>query len=495
MRTATLPTAVKPLAQTASKPAQSPPEPKAVRTLRFTLIALTVLLTFEGLVRKLEPGSIGILIFLLKDVLILFMGFQLVTRHKLNPTFIFLSYAYVVLCVLLLPNIIMTASHDPLLAVFGAKEYLLYPIVALSVIAAFQNATMDQVVRFCRVVAFLMIPAGLVAMVQTQLGASSWINMSVEGTSLEDFSSAGHLRVSSTFSFVAQFCAFLNMQMFMVFFAFYGFSKMKSRLWKLIFLAPVPLLVISSYLTGSRGAVIGNSAVLVIAMVLGCLRFEFGKVLRFAWIGGLIAVVALAFQAFFPSLMRTYSVREQGHVFGVSDEIVTRVYQSFFNWMSDASTTPFFGNGLGIMSNGSDAISPYSRTFRLSGWTETDFATTLFEGGPYLIFVWYAFRFYILFETTRRFLFQTSRELFLPGAFCQAYVILVGMTGTLGIQPPIAIWWWLSVGLSIILWWRSVHPIESGPSDPPDPRGNAPSPVAPIARGRSSYADRLHQRH
>jgi hypothetical protein len=486
---------VKPLAQPASKPAESPAEPKAVRTLRRTLIALVVLLTFEGLLRKLEPGTIGVLIFLLKDVLILFMGLQLVTRHKLNPAFIFLSYAYFAVIILLLPNIIMTATHDPLLAVFGAKEYLLYPIVALSVIVVFQNATMDQVVSFCRVVAFLMIPAGLVAMVQTQLGASSWINMSVEGGSLEDFSSAGHLRVSSTFSFVSQFCAFLNMQMFMVFFAFYGFSKMKSRLLKMIFLAPVPLLVICSYLTGSRGAVIGNSAVLVIAIILGCLRFEVGKVLRFAWIGGLIAVVALLFQAFFPSLMRTYSVREQGHVFGVSDEIVTRVYNSFFNWISDASTTPFFGNGLGIMSNGSDAISPYSRTFRISGWTETDFATTLFEGGPYLIFVWYAFRFYIIFATTRNFLFQTSRELFLPGAFCQAYVILVGLTGTLGIQPPIAIWWWLGVGLSTILWWRSVHPIEQGPDDSSRPPGDAPQPVPPPIRGRSAYADRLHQRH
>ena len=50
--------------------------------------------------------------------------------------------------------------------------------------------------------------------------------MSVDGESLEDFSSAGHLRVSSTFSFVSQFCCFLNMQMFMVFFALHGYDKL-----------------------------------------------------------------------------------------------------------------------------------------------------------------------------------------------------------------------------------------------------------------------------
>jgi hypothetical protein len=178
---------------------------------------------------------------------------------------------------------------------------------------------------------------------------------------------------------------------------------------------------------------------------------------------------------------------------------------------------PFLGNGLGIMSNGSDAISAYARTFRLDEWTETDFATTLFEGGPYLIFVWYAFRYYIILQTTRRFLFGVSRSLSLPAAFCQAFVILVGMTGTLAIQPPVAIWWWLGVGLSTTLWWRSIHPIGPMPDEggglgggggrhgpaPVTPSGRAsraPSPAAPLPgsptprpiRGRSAYAERLH---
>jgi hypothetical protein len=495
MRTATLPTAVKTFAQPISS-AKLTAEQKAIRLLQRTLIVLVVLLTFEGLGRKLESGAIGILIFLFKDVVVLFMGLQLVLRHKLPPAIGFITYAYMALVFFLLPNIINTGLHDPLLALFGAKEYLLYPIVAISVFAAFRNATMHEIVRFCRFVAFLMIPTGLVAMIQTQLPASHWLNLSVEGTSLENFSSAGHLRVSSTFSFVSQYCCFLNMQMFMVFFAFYGFTRVKSRVGQLIILTSVPCMIVSCFLTGSRGAVIGNMSVLVFAMMLGGLRGEFGKVMRFAVIAGVIVCVALVFQAFFPSLMATYSKREQGHVFGVSDEIQTRVYNAFFGWMSDTQTVPFFGNGLGIMSNGSDAISPYSKTFRLEGWTETDFATTLFEGGPYLIVVWYAFRFYIIFETTRRFLLQTSRQLFLPGAFCQGYVILVGMTGTIAIQPPIAIWWYLGVGLSVILWWRSVHPIEpiSSDSGSPRPPGESAPPAPKMMRGRSSYADRLHQR-
>ena len=272
---------------------------------------------------------------------------------------------------------------------------------------------------------------------------------------------------------------------------------------------------------------------LVFAVILACLRFELGKVIRFVWIAGAHRVVVVAFPIFFPSLMATYTVREKGHAFGVSNEIRGRVYEAFFGWIDNTDAVPFFGNGLGIMSNGSAEISPFARTFRLQGWTETDFATTLFEGGPYLIFVWYAFRYYIIFTTTRRFLFQTRKEYFLPGAFCQAYVILVGLTGTLGIQPPIAIWWWLGVGLSTVLWWRSVHPLATrrslpalhrlvkpppaghliagprgcrcqvprsptGQAPPPHRRPNPhrpskPAPAAQAMRGRSSYADRLHR--
>jgi hypothetical protein len=470
MRNATLRPAVKPAKP--SSPAADTGKP--LRHLRWTLIILVLVLVFEGLCRKLEPNRIGVFIFLLKDFIIVAMGFQLFLRHRLSPAIHFVSAAYFTIIVLFLPCILATASHDPILAIFGAKEYLLYPIVALGIFTVFESATVDQIVGFCRMISLLMIPTGLVAMLQTTLPATHWLNLSVAGGSLEDFTSAGHLRVSSTFSFVAQFCDFLNMQMFMVFLALHGWQKLKTSR-KLLYLLPIPFLVVCSYLTGSRGAVVGNTAIFAIAIGLMCLRFELGKVFH-------LVGIALG--------IGTYSVREEGHVLGISPEIQERVYRSFFGWMADAGSMPFFGNGLGIMSNGSDILSAYSRTFRSQGWTETDMATTLFEGGLYLILVWYGFRYYMIYQTMRRFLFQVSPDLSTPAAFCQAYVILVGITGTLGIQPPTAIWWWLAIGLSATLWWRSVNPIAA-PEAPAAPVAAAPRP----SRGRSAYAEQLHGRH
>jgi hypothetical protein len=528
MRTATIRRDVKPNAKfTLKKAAPAPvfaaPETKEVRLLRRTLIAMAFLLTFEGLLRKLEPGVVGVLIFLLKDFVILYMGVQLMTRHKLPTAIGFVTSSYCLFAALLFPNILITFGHDPALAVFGAKEYLLYPIVGIAVFVVFQNATIPQVISFCRIIALLMIPTGLIGILQTQISPNSWINLSVDGKSLEDFSSAGHLRISSTFSFVAQFCAFLNMEMFMLVFALYGFQGVKSKLLKLALLMPLPLLVVCAYCTGSRGAVVGILMVLVIAVVLSIVRGEVGTLMKVVIGAGVVAVVAIAFQHLFPSLMATYTVREKGHAFGVSDEVQSRVYQSFTGWIDDAAHTPFFGNGLGIMSNGSDALSSYSRGFRRVGiWTETDIATTLFEGGPYLIFIWYGFRYFIIFVTTRNLLLGTKRELFKYAVVCQADVILVGMTSTLGIQPPIAIWWWLSVGLSTVMWWRSLYPLEEAPviaapratktgmkpvplataapttneARPVPATASTPaSPVATKTKGRSSYADRLHRPH
>jgi hypothetical protein len=546
MRSATLQPDVKsrtkltPAKDTAPAAIPAPPESPPAVLLRRTIMALAILLTFEGLLRKLEPGVIGIMIFLLKDVVIVYLAFQLLRFHRLSSAINFISVSYLTVAVFIVPNFLQTMGHDPLLAIFGAKEYLLYPIVGLATFTAFENAPVSRVIQFARFLAFLMIPAGLVAILQTQLPVDSWINLSVDGESLEGFSSAGHLRVSSTFSFVSQFCCFLNMQMFMVFLALHGGMKKMTFFQKLMLLAPVPLLIICSYLTGSRGAVIGNTMVLVFAVGLACMRLEFAKLLKFVWIAAAIGLVVIVFQALSPDLMATYTTRERGHAFGVSHEIQGRIWDAFFGWTPHVVEVPLFGNGLGLMSNGSEAISSYSRNFRIaSGWTETDFATTLVEGGPYLMIVWYLFRYYIIFQTTRRFLFQTSKTLFLPGAFCQAYVILVGLTGTLGIQPPISIWWWLSVGLSTIIWWRSIHPFaedlepepepahtklapaaapkpqaalgpftvrktpapaEAATVSPPAPAVEPtppPSPLPPGAkpiRGRSSYANRLHRR-
>jgi hypothetical protein len=162
-----------------------------------------------------------------------------------------------------------------------------------------------------------------------------------------------------------------------------------------------------------------------------------------------------------------------------------------FSWTSDVSSTPILGYGLGVMSNGSETLSKYASMIRGNSWTETDFASTLFEGGIYLVVIWYPFRYFIICQCVWRLLRTHNDDLSVPMGFAVGVVTVVGFVETLGIQPPIAIWWWFAVGAVVLLWWKSEKPDAVGPQKKEEPPKFGPPTVQKI-RGQSAYAARLH---
>ncbi|HUB68706.1 MAG TPA: hypothetical protein VL981_14580 [Candidatus Methylacidiphilales bacterium] len=463
-------------------------EMSSARALRVLLIIIVLVLTFEGVVRKMQIPGTSVPIFLLKDVIVLIMAFH-VMRMTLPRSIDFLWGAYLGLIALFVPVILVTALHDPVLALFGAKEYLLYPFVGLAVFYAYHDVGMDEIVRFFRWTSLLIIPTFIVAMIQLRLPPGHWLNLSVEGDMLDNFAAAGKLRVSSTFSFVAQYGAFLNAEFFMLIIALHQ-TRDLNFFWKAVYIGLIPLFVISNYVTGSRGAVDGCTAVIAIAGGLSLVKLQLRSVFRLLGIIVGLVIVVLAGQYFLPDEFAAYSERERGQLIGISSNVQQRIFDALFNWTGSIFSQPLFGNGLGVMSNGSNTFSDYASHERLvAGWTETDFATTLFEGGFYLILVWYGFRFYIIYQTLRRFLADVDERFSLPASFCQANVILLGLTATLGMQPPLAIWWWMAVGTSLLLWWKCVEPKRDETGLPID----QPAQTAKKPRGRSAYAERLHR--
>lgn len=253
--------------------------------LRRLLSLLVVVLTFEGIARKALP-AFSVSLFLFKDAIVTIMAFFVVQMPE-APALVALWRAYKILAVLFVPLIIATGWNDWWLAVFGAKQYLLFPMVGFATFYAFQNTRVEQIVRFFRWTSLLIIPTAVLALVQLRLPQDHWLNMSVSGDSLRAFSAGGELRVSSTFSFVAQYSAFLNAQLFILMLALHEWRK-RSPVWKVVIFFLVPLLVMSSFVTGSRGAVVGNLTIILVAVVLILCKFKFGKALQ-------ISLVALFF--------------------------------------------------------------------------------------------------------------------------------------------------------------------------------------------------------
>ena len=461
-------------------------DPNTTRRLRRLLFALTVILTFEGLARKMVPSEIGVALFFLKDFIVTTMAFY-VWRMPMSPMIKSLWDGYAVLAVFMVPSIIMTAIHDPVLAVFGTKQYLLYPFVGFATFLALENLNWTEIFAFYRRIALLVLPTAILAAVQIRLPHDHWLNMTVNGDSLEGFGAGGEMRVSSTFSFVAQYSAFLNAEAFIVMVGLHGWARQKI-VWKVILFLLVPAFVFGCFVTGSREAVVGNLAIILLALILGAIKFQLRSVFKIALVMALLYSMVLALKYFSPNSIAAYSARENGQLIGLSSEMQERILSSFFHGMGEKALGTFWGHGLGVMSNGSDQLSYYAAIWRSSFWTETDFSTTIFEGGYYLVVVWYGFRFYVILKTLRHFLKDVTPEFSVPVAFCQGFVMVIGTFGTLELQPPIAIWWWLGVGTVMLFSWKCTEPPES------EIQREEPKPPAPLKkpRGRSLYADVIH---
>ena len=78
-------------------------------------------------------------------------------------------------------------------------------------------------------------------------------------------------------------------------------------------------------------------------------------------------------------------------------------------------------------------------------------SNTIFEGGYYLVFTWMGFRIFVVLLAVFTALSIKRSNLFLSAAACTGYIITFGLSGTLGIQPPMAIWFWLAIGNVMVL--------------------------------------------
>ena len=132
--------------------------------------------------------------------------------------------------------------------------------------------------------------------------------------------------------------------------------------------------------------------------------------------------------------------------------MATIVVGGFTEWtewfQKQDDTSIWFGNGLGVMSNGSAMVSTYASEIRENGfWTEGDIATTFWEGGIYLALIWYGFRLWMIFMCYHLWRKLRSKSYSMAAAIPLAYIVIQGIMAPLGIQPPLSIWWWFAIGI------------------------------------------------
>lgn len=421
------------------------------KTLRSLFFALLLTLIFEGITRKLMPVTISKYLILLKDCIIFVMalGTFLVPMKGTMKSLRITVYLFA-LC--LLPLIIYTATKDPLLAVFGAKQYLLYPWVLFAFVLGFQDYSVKDFFKPLRMMTMLLPALTLLAVIQIFLPDNHWLNLSVTGDDLSAFKAGGRLRVSSTFPFVAQFCYYLTI-LLPVMWVMLTLRKRPEKpnllqrfesIWVL-----VPFFIIANVITGSRLAVVTNVMVILIAAGLLFIRGKTKNIGRLVGFIICIAISVVVAKIIVPEAFEAYEARTGDRGIVDEEELTQRAEHAIMGWwwIYQKQDPGLFGFGLGSMSNGVQNFSGYAARIRDRVWGETDLANVVLEGGLYLVILWMSVRIFIILQCLKLYMQITSPRLMFIASFALGYIIFNGLTQTLGSQPPLAIWWWISIGL------------------------------------------------
>lgn len=429
------------------------------------LYAIVSLLVFEGLIRKLVPAAMGMVVFFLKDVLCLY-AIYLTSPLKLPGLSGWLRSYWTGLLILYIPLLIYTAFLDLPLSLFGAKQYLLYVITGLIVPIAFPSDRVEQFKRFASYFSLLLIPTTIVSVLQNALPDTHWLNLTVGGTPMTEFSAGGYLRVSSTFSFTGQYSWFLNAVCAFMIIGFFLPPYDENSSYFLKTIMPVLLgitLTVGVFITGGRTAVLGNAGCILIGFVLSSWKSPSASIRKGLLAGFFVIPAFWLLHEVKPEFFAAYEARSSGHEEeSHNEEIQGRVVDSFLNWTEwygdQDVASMLIGNGLGVMSNGSDKISTYANNIRSTGfWTEGDISSTAWEGGIYLMIIWYGFRLMVVYYCFRAWQSMKDYKYSAVASFLLANVVINGIMGNIGMQPPLAIWWWLSVGAIL-----TIHGFEKG---------------------------------
>jgi len=402
-------------------------------------------LVFEGIIRKFAPGALSTVVFFIKDLLCL-IGVYYIINFRLTVGGEWLKNIISTIFLLLLPLLCYHAFFDPILFVWGGKLYLLYTVMAVLMTIAFPVEAITDFKKWMNFVQILILPTVLVGLLQLQLPISHWLNRAVDGQSLQRFSAGGILRISSTFSFTGQYSFFLVF-VTVIYLCNYFFNvDAKNKNNYLLNIVLGLLLIIGCFSTGGRTAVLGFFSVLIIGICLIAIKNSVFLVKKM-FIPAVASILLLPFiYSLKPEYFAVFEKRTKGKG-GSSEAILDRVLQPF----SDLADATFFGKGLGVMTNGAQKISSYAESIRLYLWTETDFSTIVWEGGFYLVIVWYGFRIFLIVFCLKLLSRIKNKNYYSAASFLVAYIIIQGLMGTLSLQPPLAIYFWISIGALICI--------------------------------------------
>lgn len=224
---------------------------------RSSVKAVLFILVLEGVLRKWVLPQASEMIYFLKDLVLLAAYIRycfsepspqkyLLKNHPIN-VLIFIGSAW---CIF---QAINPSLGSIIIGFWGIKNYLFYVPLVWIMPTLFKSE--EELANFCRNYLLLIIPVGLLGLVQFASPISSPINSYAPGLESEiaTFGNGTLVRITSTFSYINNYTAYLVVCFSLL---IPLFLKQQTLLWRLIYLLEIGFIAVNSVMTGSRAPVI-----------------------------------------------------------------------------------------------------------------------------------------------------------------------------------------------------------------------------------------------
>jgi hypothetical protein len=449
----------------------------SVLNWRKSIYAVLVLLVVEGALRKWAFPEASETIYFLKDVVLIgayinYYGFaQNMKRPRLRNSL--LTIAIFLAAGWCLFQALNPSLGSPLVGLFGLRSYLLYIPLLWLVPALFSSE--EELYRFLRNYLLLLIPVGLLGIIQFFSPADSFLNVYAPGeTAVATFGTTANARVTGTFSYISGYTAYLLV----------CFSLLVPMLtiaqaprWRLLTTVELLLVVVNGFMNGARGLILAGILYLLGYFLVKGLTQTASMIRLLKQFTAPILAVAIAAILWFRPAIDAFWQRTTAN-----QDILRRITDSFLEPVQFLQYKELDGFGTGATHQATPALR------RILGLPAGEAIPTFYEGemgritlemGPLGFLFWYGLRLVLILL-----LWQVYRQLTRPWLKELALSIfllqLVQLNGHLVFHHTFSFYYWFLSGFIFLLpqLEQATHQATQHPMEPfyvPSPHRPDPS--------------------
>lgn len=272
--------------------------------------AVLFIVVIEGALRKWVLPQASELIYFLKDFVLLgayiryYSLFLLLSKIKIRNHFInVLVFCGAGWCVFQAFN---PSLGSIIIGIWGVKNYLFYIPLIWLMPDLFESE--EALYKFLRSHLLLIIPVGLIGFAQFASPASSFINSYAPGleSDVATFGFANTVRITGTFAYINNYGAYL-VSCFCLLIPL--LSKNQSWWWQIASIGEMFLVVVNTFMTGSRTPLVASGLCLIGYVVIMVITRPATTLRLIRWLFPSAVVISIAASVFFQQAISKFFQR------------------------------------------------------------------------------------------------------------------------------------------------------------------------------------------